>query len=125
MALRHGFLLGAAAVGLGGCASADDVRQRPVVWSAVYAAPYDAMANCITAASISLYVTATPLIDTRNKRAEVLVHSMYGQVMGQYDLREVGEGKTEVSVRSAYRRGPAESNNAADRRLSECAARAS
>lgn len=104
------------------CASADDIRQRPVVWSATYPAPFDLMANCVAVESTSFAKAATPLINARAKRAEVLVYgSPYGNMLAQFDLRETGDGSTAVEYRDFVRRSRLDGDNAADKLLRQCA----
>jgi hypothetical protein len=104
------------------CASADDIRQRPAVWSATYPAPYDLMANCVAVEMTGFAKAATPLINARAKRAEVLVYgSPYGNMLGQFDFRETGDGATSVEYRDFLRRTSLPADNPADKILRQCA----
>ena len=55
-----------------GCYSVDEIRERPVVWSANYAAPYDELTNCVVAQTARDYAPV-PQIYPREKRAIVTV----------------------------------------------------
>lgn len=103
------------------CAGPDDMRQQPVVWSAVYQAPYDVMANCVAIESTGFARAATPLIDAKSKRAEVLVYgSPYGNMIEQFGFQEVNSGTTVAEYRGFLLRSPLSANNVADKRLLQC-----
>lgn len=103
------------------CASPDDMRQRPVVWSATYPAPYDLMANCVAVESTSFAKAATPLINARSKSAEVLVYgSPYGNTLAQFEFREAPDGASVAEYRDFFARGRLSADNAADRLLRRC-----
>lgn len=112
----------ALALALAGCASVDDIRQRPVVFSATYAAPYDRMANCVAAKSIYLFASATPFVDTTARRAEVLQFaSSGGNMIARYEFRDTGAGSTEVTYQLNGRTGRVADDSSAPKLLRECA----
>lgn len=116
------FFAVAACAALAACASADDIRQRPVVWSATYPAAFDLMANCVAVEMTGFARAATPLVNARAKHAEVLVYgSPYGNMLGQFDLRETGDGVTVAEYRDFFARAPLPADNPADKLLRQCA----
>lgn len=93
----------AAASALAGCMTADDVRNRPADWTAVYDQPWETMANCIQAHFVDGGVV-TPQYNQRNRTAvlTVAVQGIIapGPVVAEYRIRQVGnDDRSEVQLR--------------------------
>lgn len=91
----------AAVVTLGGCYSVDDLKERPLAWSASYSVPFDNMANCLAVRSADAYI-ATPQLYQREERAAVLLSmaGLYGPVIvGEYDIRTTSPSTIALSYR--------------------------
>lgn len=94
-------ILGIAALcALAACQSPGQLEQKPPTWTAVYQAPWEAMANCIVARSQRPLLTVTPTFSPG--RANVVVTNPTGAVMGTFDVRQLSGGGTEVAYRSIY-----------------------
>lgn len=96
-------ILAAAAAGiLGGCMTADDVRQRPADFTATYAAHWETVANCLQARFIDGGVV-TPQYNQREKTAvlTVAIHGIVapGPVVAEYRVRGIADEKTAVEYR--------------------------
>lgn len=91
-----------------GCTTVDELRQQPVLWTAVYPVSYEVMANCLTLrvvedAGSGLY-TVTPQIYPAARRA--LVTGAAGPRMDtEFSVRQISVTESEVGfrrVRSAF-----------------------
>ena len=85
---------------LAACQSAGQLEQKPPTWTALYQAPWEAMANCIVARSQTPLVTVTPTFSPG--RAQIITKNPAGGVLGTFDVRQVAGGATEVAYRSIY-----------------------
>lgn len=87
---------------LGGCMTADDVRQRPADFTATYAAHWETVANCLQARFIDGGVV-TPQYNQRDKTAVLTVAIQGiiapGPVVAEYRVRQSDEDKTTVEFR--------------------------
>jgi len=84
---------------LAGCAGAN---ADPLVWTANYAKPYDAMTYCLNANSTD-YQTVQAL-DARQGIGGVLLTSRdSGQKAGEFDVRRLTDTSSQVTFRSAIR----------------------
>jgi hypothetical protein len=103
MALQHGWLLEAAAAGLAGYVTVDDLRARPPAWTATYDVPWETMANCLRSGLIG-GAFVTPQYDQRNRTA-VLTLAMQGilapgPIVGEFQIQQIGqEDRSEVQFR--------------------------
>ncbi|CAN5710076.1 hypothetical protein BH11PSE3_BH11PSE3_26000 [soil metagenome] len=82
------------------CQSSGELAQQPPTWSAAYEASWEPMANCIVARSQGPLVAVTPTFSAG--RAQVIVKSPAGGVLGTFDIRQMSPRSTEVSYRSIY-----------------------
>ena len=99
--MRYKNVLSVIPIGLvAACASAGEMAQRPPTWTAVYPAPWEAMANCIVAGSQRPLLTVTPTFSSG--RAQVVVTNPTGGVLGTFDIRQLSTRGTEVAYRSVY-----------------------
>ena len=85
---------------LAACQSASQLEQKPPTWTALYQAPWEAMANCIVARSQTPLVTVTPTFSAG--RAQIVTKNPAGGVLGTFDVRQVSGNATEVAYRSIY-----------------------
>jgi hypothetical protein len=70
---------------------------------------------------VGVWLAATPLIRTKERRAELLVSDkVSGAVLFKYDFRAVSEDATEVSIRMAWRSSPVAPDNASIDVLKKC-----
>ncbi len=119
--MRSGMFIAAALSLLAGCADMDDIRQKPVVWTAAYPGSYDDMAHCASVRMGDFWSTATPLIKAQERRAEVLVYDRStGGMLFKYDFRETATDTTEASIRMAWRSTPLAPDNVAIDVLKRC-----
>jgi hypothetical protein len=100
-------LLGLAALcATAACQSPGGLADRPPTWTAMYAAPFDALTNCIVEQERSPLVTVTPRFYAQERRATISVTTPTGSAVGVYDIRQVPGGGTQVAYRSIFG-GPA------------------
>lgn len=87
---------------LGGCMTADDVRQRPADFTATYPVHWETVANCLQARFIDGGVV-TPQYNQRDKTAVLTVAIQGivapGPVVAEYRVRQVEGDKTSVELR--------------------------
>lgn len=100
--MNYRIVFGVMALGaLTACESPGELAQKPPTWTAVYQAPWEAMANCIVARSQRPLVTVTPTFSSG--RAQVVVKNAGGAALGSFDIRQISSGRgTEVAYRSIY-----------------------
>jgi len=101
MACRTTFALGALCA-LAACQSPAQLSQSAPTWTATYQVPYDVMASCLVARETLPWTKATPVIDSRDRRATVTVTAATGSALGIYDIRQVSSRAIDVSYRSIY-----------------------
>jgi hypothetical protein len=97
-------LIGVAAMGVmvAACQSPGGLAEKPPTWTAVYAAPWDALTNCIVEQEKGPLVTVTPAFYAQERRATVSVTTPTGSALGVYDIRQVPGRGTQVAYRSIY-----------------------
>lgn len=92
-------------IALAGCTTADELRAKPVAWTATYPVAFDAMANCIALRMVEdagmARFTVTPQLYQREQRA-LVTGSSDGWFVIEYSVRQVSERDSEVSLRSAF-----------------------
>ena len=81
---------------LAACQSEGQLEQKPPTWTAMYQAPWEAMANCIVARSQTPLVTVTPTFAAG--RAQIITKNPAGGVLGTFDVRQVSGGATRATT---------------------------
>lgn len=107
---------------IAGCTTVDDLRARPVSWTAVYPVNFDTMANCLAVHMAENY-NVTPQLYQRDRRA-VLTGSVKGgwSMVAEYSVRQISDTESEVSFRRRESVFNNESGNAhARERADRCA----
>jgi len=98
--MRHIWLLALAAIT--GCTTVDELRARPISWTAAYPVRFDVMANCLAVrmvedAGAGLY-TVTPQLYQADRRA--VITGAAGQRMdAEYSVRQISDTDSEVTFR--------------------------
>lgn len=111
MNIRTMSVLGTLAL-LSACYSAEELRQRPVVWTAVYPAAFDDMVTCLSSPRSGVMVT--PQIYKKDQRAHITSAIMpNGTIASDFEIKALGEHSTEVKWRHVT--GVEGSNRHADR----------
>lgn len=86
-------------VALTGCPSADDVAREPVRWSGTFAVAWEDMANCL-ARSASRDFRVTPLLNTRQRAAEVILAAKEAEaVQFILEVRGLDGDRSEVALK--------------------------
>ena len=84
---------------LGACApTIDDLRNEPVRWTLELNAPYDTLANCITARSTGPY-TPSMQIYQREGYAQVILGGIDGGVAQEITIRRLSDDRSRVEFR--------------------------
>jgi hypothetical protein len=92
----------AALCALAACQSPGELAQKAPAWTAAYQVSYDTMANCLVERERLPWVTVTPSIYPRERRATVAVITPSGSALGVYEIRQISARDTEVAYRSIY-----------------------
>lgn len=104
--MHYRFLLLIGLLPLTGCVGADAPGANPLVWTATYPKPYDAMTYCLNARSTD-YRTVIALDGQRGIGGVELIApaSGFGKAgkAGEFDIRRVTDQTSQVTFRSAIR----------------------
>ena len=102
----HRFLLLIGLLPLAGCVGADAPGANPLVWTATYPKPYDAMTYCLNARSTD-YRTVLGLDAQRGIGGVELITPASGfsksGKAGEFDVRRLTDQTSQVTFRSAIR----------------------
>jgi hypothetical protein len=103
----HRFLLLIGLLPLTGCVGADAPGANPLVWTATYPKPYDAMTYCLNARSSGSYQAVIGLDGQRGVGGVELMTPASGfaksSKAGEFDIRRLTDQTSQVTFRSAIR----------------------
>lgn len=89
------------------CTTVDELRQQPILWTAIYPARFDVLANCL-AVRMAQDFDVTPQFYLPERRAVLTAASKGGgRMSAEYSVRQISDVDSEVT----FRRQPSAFNN--------------
>lgn len=103
--MKRKLVLAAVAVAAAaGCTSAESIQHRPVDWTAEYAVPWEAMANCLQSGFPGSMVS--PRYNQRNRTAALTISMpgiiAPGPVIAEYQVRGETDDRSRVEMKTWY-----------------------
>lgn len=83
---------------MAGCYTVDDVRKRPIVWTATYSGTqWDTVANCLSGAYARDWIV-TPQFFQRERRAAIILGYPGGYaILGEFEVSQTSDPTTQVT----------------------------
>ena len=82
-----------------GCTPAEEVSREPIRWSAVYPVAWEDLANCVARAASHTY-RVTPLLNTRQRSAEVIIAIREGEIVQFiFEVKGLDGDRSEIALK--------------------------